>query len=146
MLTIDPACPEDAADLAARITAADAAELSAAGTTVQDCLAGVDPMALRLDGVLVCLFGVVSHPASAGGGVPWMLCTDTLAQVPPIAMAQVSERVVSCWRERFDYLTNLVHRRNRRAVRFVQWLGFTVGSTPCGPGQEFFAFEWRRDV
>lgn len=146
MLTIDPARPEDVADLAARITAADAAELAAAGTTVQDCLASTDAMALRLHGALVCLFGVVGHPVSPRGGVPWMLCTDTLAEVSPIAMAQVSDRVVSTWRERFDYLTNLVHRRNRRAVRFVQWLGFTVGKTPCGPGQEFFAFEWRRDV
>lgn len=146
MLTINPALPSDVDDLAARITEFDALELQAAGITVAGAIANVQPLALRLAGELVCLFGAVPHPDVDGAAIPWMLCTRTLERVPRRAMADVSARVVAGWCGRFTYLTNIVHRRNRRAIRFVQWLGFTVGSEPCGPGQEFYAFEWRRDV
>ncbi|WP_088383874.1 hypothetical protein [Roseateles aquatilis] len=146
MLTISSALPCDVADLAARITEFDALELKAAGITVEGATANVQPLALRLAGELVCLFGAVPHPAAAGAAIPWMLCTRTLERVPRRAMAAVSARVVADWCGRFTYLTNIVHRRNRRAIRFVQWLGFTVGDVPCGPGQEFYAFEWRRNV
>ena len=146
MLAIDEATASDIADLAQRITDFDAAELRAAGLSVEAAVGAVPAKALRLGGELVCLFGAVTHPAAPGGAIPWMLCTSTLERVPRRAMADVSTRVVDEWRERFDFLSNIVHRRNRRAIRFVQWLGFTVGAVPCGPGQEFFPFEWRRDV
>lgn len=143
MLHIDDATTADVADLAARVTDEDAAELKAAGLDVSACL-DVPAKALRLDGELVCLFGVVTHPAMDRGGIPWMLCTNTLARVPRRAMALISDQVVSAWRERFDHLSNLIHRRNERAIAFVRWLGFTVSDTPCGPGQEFYSFEWSR--
>lgn len=146
MLTITAAEPKDIADLSERITDLDAAELRAAGQTVEACLAQTEAKALRLNGRLVCLFGAVQHPASPRGGIPWMLCTNTLKDVAPRAMAQISDQVVSAWREQFDSLSNLIHRRNSRAIRFVEWLGFTVSRQPCGPGQEFYVFEWRRDV
>lgn len=144
MLHITDSTPDDVADLAARVIDEDAAELRAAGLDVATCLSSVPAKALRLDGELVCLFGVVTHPESSRGGIPWMLCTDTLKRVPRRAMAVISDQVVSTWRESFDHLSNLIHRRNARAIAFVRWLGFTVGSTPCGPGQEFYTFEWSR--
>lgn len=145
MLHIDDATTADVADLAARVTDEDAAELKAAGLDVSACL-DVPAKALRLDGELVCLFGVVTHPAMERGGIPWMLCTNTLARVPRRAMALISDQVVSAWRESFDHLSNLIHSRNKRAISFVRWLGFTVSDTPCGPGQEFYSFEWSRHV
>lgn len=144
MLTIDDATPEDVRTLAARLDEQDAAELRAAGLTVEHCLDGTPAKALRMNGDLICLFGAVAHPASPRGGIPWMLCTDGLQRVPRRAMALISDQVVSSWREQFDHLSNLIHRRNARAIRFVRWLGFTVGDLPCGPGQEFYVFEWRR--
>lgn len=143
MLQIDKATYEDVQDLIQRITADDAAELRAAGLDVQTCLETTQAQALRWRGDLVCLFGVVTHPAIERGGIPWMLCTTTLDSVPRRAMACISDQVVSAWRQQFDHLSNLVHRRNARAVAFVRWLGFSVGDVPCGPGKEFFAFEWR---
>ena len=146
MLTIEQATAADIDDLAAHISSFDAAELAAAGHSVQDCLSGVQAQALRQNGQLVCLFGAVTHELVPGGAIPWMLCTETLASVPRRAMAAVSARVVAGWQLQFSHLSNLVHRRNARAIKFVQWLGFKVNKSPCGPGGEFFAFEWRRDV
>lgn len=144
MLTIDNATPEDAADLAARLIPDDAAELAAAGLTVADCMEGTEAEALRWNGQLVCLFGVVAHPSALRSGIPWMLCTDTLVRVPRLAMAKVCDDVVTGWMLQFAHLSNLVHRRNLRALRFLRWLGFAIGTTPCGPRQEFFVFEWSK--
>lgn len=144
MLTIDDlATPAAVQELAADIHPDDAAELLAGGTDVHQALAGVPLRALRWHGRLIALFGCVEQP---GGGIPWMLCTRALADVPRQAMAGISALVVDEWRGQFDALTNLVHRHNARALRFVRWLGFTVDATPCGPGGEFFVFHWRRHV
>lgn len=144
MLTIDDATPEDAERLAAALREDDAAELRAAGVTVQQALAGIKCRALRHDGRLVALFGCQPFPGKPDAGVPWMLCTQALAGVPRRAMAMVSDQVVSGWQATHAELSNLVHRRNAQALRFVRWLGFTVHPQPCGPGAEFFLFDWRR--
>ena len=70
----------------------------------------------------------------------------SLASVPRRAMAEVSIAVAERWRREYPRLTNLVHRSNARAIRFIQWLGFTVLRRPCGPGGEFFLFGWSNDV
>lgn len=144
MLTIDAASPQDVATLSARITPADAAELNAAGLTVEQCLDGVSAQALRHDGRLICLFGAMEHPSMPGVGIPWMLCTVELHDVPRRAMAEVSARVVQSWRGRFARMVNLIHRHNEQAIRFVNWLGFRVYAEPAGPGGEFFVFEWEK--
>lgn len=144
MLTIDTATPEDAQRLAAALREDDAAELRAAGLTVEQALSGIRCQALRHDGQLVALFGCQPFPGKAGAGVPWMLCTQALSGVPRRAMAMVSDQVVSGWQATHAELSNMVHRRNAQALRFVRWLGFTVHPQPCGPGAEFLLFDWRR--
>lgn len=139
MLTIDTATDADRADLAARMTEADRAELSAAGVGME-CLQ-VQAKALRWREQLVCMFGVERLPEQ-GCGVPWMLCTDTLAHVPRRAMADVSRRVVTAWRGDYRWLVNHVHRHNVQALRFLRWLGFTIHETPVGRGGDFFTFTW----
>ena len=148
MLTIDPtpSGPVAMSELAAHLHPDDAAELRAAGVDLSDALAGAPLQALRWDGELVALFGCVDHPVAEGVGIPWLLCTTALDKVPRRAMVEVSSRMVSTWRKGYSQLCNMVHRRNTRAVRFVSWLGFKVDMTPCGPGGEFFVFQWRRDV
>ena len=146
MLQISPAGSDALEELAADICAADLAELLAAGLTVREGLAGAECQALRLDGRLVCLFGLAGHPGNDGAGVPWMLCTNALPLVPRRWMAKTSRRIVDEWRASRALLINMVHRRNQRAVRFVEWLGFDVDRSPAGPGGEFWVFEWRRHV
>lgn len=140
MLQISPSTPADLADLGARMVKADRAELDAAGLGV-DCLEGVPALALRWHGRLVCLFGVVPGQDQ---GIPWMLCTDTLASVPRRRMAVVSRGVVRAWRQDYERLCNYVHCHNAQALRFLRWLGFSIDETPAGPGGEFFVFTWER--
>lgn len=143
MLTIDTAGPDAVAELLADIRAEDAAEMAAASVDGQS-LAGVPLQALRWHGRLVALFGLAGLPRLDGAGVPWMLCTNALKVVPRRAMAGISRRVVDDWMSQRSMLINMVHAKNRQAIRFVQWLGFTVGNQPTGPGGEFLTFYWSR--
>lgn len=146
LLSIEPAHAGAVAELAADLCEADAAELLAAGLQLEQDLAGVECQALRIDGRLVCLFGLAGHPVAEGAGIPWMLCTRALDLVPPRWLALQARQVVNGWRAERSLLVNMVHRKNRRALRFVEWLGFDVHRQPAGPGGEFFVFEWRRHV
>lgn len=140
MLTIEPATHAHRAELSWRLCPEDAAELDAAGITL-NCIDGVPAQALTMDGRLVCLFGV--NEPERGPAIPWMLCTTLIAEVPRRGMAEVSAGVVDGWRRQYAELTNLVHRENRRALRFLRFLGFDVGCKPCGPGGAFYLFTWR---
>ena len=140
MLTIEPATHAHRAELSWRLCPEDAAQLDAAGLTLH-CIDGVPAQALTMDGRLVCLFGV-SEPEH-GPAIPWMLCTTLIAEVPRRGMAEVSAGVVDGWRRQYAELANLVHRENRRALRFLRFLGFNVGQRPCGPGGAFYLFTWR---
>ena len=143
MLKIHDGTPTTTLELATLLHPADAAELAAAGQHIGAVLEGVQMLELRNGDDLVCAFGV--QPGD-GYGIPWMLCTDAVDRVPRRAMAAVSRQVVDGWKASHDALLNMVHARNERAVRFVQWLGFTVEPEPIGPGGEFRAFWWRRHV
>lgn len=142
MLTIKPLTPDDWDAMRDLICEADQAELLAAGVSI-GAMRHVQGQALWMGDRLVCLFGVEPIP---GCGVPWMLSTRHLEQVPRAAMARVSARVVRDWRQAHGKLANLIHRRNRAALRFVQWLGFTIERQPQGPRQEFYLFSWSRHV
>ncbi len=146
MLTINYADCSAIDELAANLHPDDAAELAAAGTNLHQALRDAPLQALRWHDQLVCLFGCVRHPVEAAVGIPWMLCTQALHEVPARQMALISRAVVIEWRAEFRALCNMVHRRNARALRFVNWLGFTVNNEPCGPGQEFFIFDWSGHV
>lgn len=143
MLTVSPASAGAVSELSDALHPDDAAELKAA--LVPDLaamLSGVPMMELRSAEGLVALFGVQNIGPRAG--VPWMLCTTLLDKVPRHEMAQVSLSVVGEWMDFHDSLVNMVHRHNKRAIRFVQFLGFEVHTTPVGPGKDFYRFEWRR--
>lgn len=146
MLTISHADDSAIDELAGQLHPDDAAELAAAGTNLHQALSNAPLQALRWHGRLVCLFGCVGHPNEVTAGIPWMLCTKTLPEVPARQMALISRAVVSEWRTEYLALCNMVHRRNARAIAFIQWLGFTVREQPCGPGQEFYMFDWSAHV
>lgn len=143
MLKIHEGTPTTAIELATLLHPADAAELAAAGQHIGAVLEGVKLTELRQGDDLVCAFGVAPGD---GFGVPWMLCTELVDKVPRKAMAAVSRQVVDGWKEGHALLMNMVHAQNLRAVRFVEWLGFTVEPEPVGPGGEFRVFWWRRHV
>lgn len=142
-LTCDPMTGGDIEAMAGTITAADAAELAAAGISVADALAGVSGQALRADGRLCALFGAEPHPAD-GSGIPWLLATDALQALPRSRVARLCRINVQAMRERFPVLRNLVHRHNPQALALIRWLGFTIDQDPTGPGGQFLLFHWGR--
>lgn len=144
-LSIHPATADDLLALDANLCPEDRAEIAASEFAVAD-LAAFDAQALKWRGRLVCLFGLAGHPGKQGAGVPWMLCTNVLAEVPKRAMARVCRQVVSGWMAERGELGNHVHRHNARAIRLVRWLGFTVNPEPVGPRGDFYAFHWGRHV
>ena len=65
--------------------------------------------------------------------------------MPRGAVAVASQRIVESWKTERSMLVNQVHIRNKRAHRFIEWLGFTIDRTPTGPDGEFFVFTWSRN-
>lgn len=144
-LTIEPATAADVEALGADLCPEDRAEVQASEFDVSALLA-FEPQALRWRGRLVCLFGLAGHPGKKGAGIPWMLSTNVLAEVPKRAMARVCRQVVAGWMAERGSMENHVHRENARAIRLVRWLGFTVDTTPTGPRGEFYGFHWGAHV
>ena len=143
MIEIAPGGADVVAELAQAMHPLDAAELRAAGLDVATALAGCQMTTALHDGRLIAVFGCASMPDSPGNGIPWMLCTAAIDKAPPRSVALAADRVVSGWMATHARLSNLVHRRNKRAITFVRWLGFTVhDQQPAGPGGEFFLFDW----
>jgi len=144
MIRIEPATAQDIKALSSSIHPDDAAELRAAGLTVEAALAGACCHALMDGDTLLALFGCAPMPGDAGAGIPWMLSTCAIDKAPRRGVAAAADYVVSSWMATHRRLSNLIHRRHARAMRFVRWLGFNVVEQPQGPGGEFFLFQWER--
>lgn len=149
MLTTHPLTFDRIAPCAANLWQADVDELRAAG--INDAVSMMNealPTCLwaeeaRWRGEPVAMFGVRPLP---GGeiGVPWMLTTVHMEHAERAAVVRAAVKAVARMREDFPVLINLIHAKNERAIRFVQWLGFTVEPDPAWPGSEFRRFFWRR--
>lgn len=136
--------------IAASARPADALELWAiARATPRDCMengiAAAPAFTGLLDGVPVCMFGVV--PDEPGAGVPWMVGSTRLCRLAAQkALLHRSREWIAQVRGQFAVLFNVVDDRNVAAKRWLRWLGFTV-SRPAPMGQDgeaFCTFYWRR--
>lgn len=151
MLVVHTLTPDRIAPCALQLREADQAELDAAG--IEDVV-GMLSDALpecswahvaEWNGRPVFMYGVRPLP---GGevGVPWMLSTVHLEHAERVAVARLARQVVARMRAEFPVLTNLIHAENHDAIKFVEWLGFTVSDKLTGPEYKFRQFIWRRDV
>lgn len=97
----------------------------------------------RADGVAGVAYGVVDRREH--GGQIWMVGT-TLIDRHQRGFLENSRREVDEFRQCYDRLWNYVDVRNRRAVRWLEWLGFTLhGPMAHGPFQRpFYFFDWLR--
>jgi hypothetical protein len=104
------------------------------------------------DGALVCLFGVVPAPSEAEGpaspagvaGIPWLLGADSVAAYGRPFLRRNRAYVRAMLRD-FPVLANVVDARNAVSIRWLRWLGFTLGppqpmGVKCLP---FIPFEMR---
>ena len=94
-------------------------------------------------GVIVAVFGDSRH--ADGIGVPWLISTRHVERFPR-AFLEVCKPEVAEMLDRHQVLINYVDARNKAAIRWLHWLGFTFcDPEPYGPlGQAFHCFWMRR--
>lgn len=149
-LAIRPMTADRIAACLADLCPADAREIAAAGfADPHQMLADTLPICssceeLHDGDVCLAVFGVVPWPGQRGTGVPWMLTTNAMERAGRHEVAHLAREVFGRIRRDFDTLTNWAHRENRRALRFIRWLGFRIDATPTGPGGEFLTFHWSK--
>lgn len=87
----------------------------------------------ELDGEPAALIGMPIISSLPVTGVPWMMGTDKIEE-HPVPVARASAEIVERWGETVALMVNYVDSRNRRAVEWLQWLGFTIEEArPYGP-------------
>lgn len=146
-ITFRPATSADAAHIGANLRAADLKEVQLTTSTppaqAVEASRGwsVWSRVAEIDGTAAVIFGVTpSH--LEGWGVPWLLATDAAMPVAMRLVRQCRPQVADMHLS-YEYLHNQVHRENLVSIQWLRWLGFTIGTVPCGPGEEFLLF-WKR--
>lgn len=91
------------------------------------------------------------HAASMVGdhAHPWMVATRDIERPEVLRpFLEVSRGVVRYMASIYPVMDNWVDARNRKAIRWLKWLGFEMGEPePFGPqGLPFRHFIWRTDV
>lgn len=130
VVEIRPATVDDARTLVLR--AADREEVEALTgrdpheVLVESVARSASAWAGLADGTLVCLFGVVPLTPIGVTGVPWLLGSDAVTRYgrPFLRRNRVYLREML---RAFPVLRNVVDARNAVAIRWLQWLGFTLG-------------------
>lgn len=104
---------------------------------------------LLLDGRIVGLFGLTAVPGAPTCAVPWMLAGDELfsCSVLRTLFSRGSRDVVESMFAKYNRLENFVAAKNKKAIRFLDWLGFEFDETPItlfDPTVEFIHFWMER--
>lgn len=129
---IRPATIEDCADLAPRMRQSDVDEVMASdGLSPLSALeiafkASSEAWAGLIDGVVVCMFGVCPVSLLSGDGSPWMLGSDDIEQHQKLFLRRCRP-VVAGMAQSYKSLHNHVDCRNETSIRWLKWLGFTMG-------------------
>jgi len=126
-----PATEADARELAPLLRADDRAEVLALGCDPVESLlvslsASREAGTWRDDGRIICMAGVVPLSLIGQTGVPWLLGSD-LVPVHRRAFLLETRRMVACWLGIFAVLRTTVDCRYEAAIRWLRWLGFSLG-------------------
>lgn len=90
------------------------------------------------DGVVLCVFGVVSYRKGQELGVPWMISSEEAVSKGKRLVRYCFEKIQELGRG-YDYLYNYVHIDNHVAVRWLRWCGFIfLDPIPWGPEKALF--------
>lgn len=101
----------------------------------------------EVDGKVVCMFGVTPCEDHEGVGIIWLLATsefDKYTKMFAIRCKRVFEEVI----KDYEYLFNYVYSENKKSIKWIEWLGFTVHDPePLGrEGAAFHRFDMIRNV
>jgi hypothetical protein len=74
----------------------------------------------------VCIFGVAPVSILSDVAAPWLLATPLLG-VHRRTLIAVARAYVAQMLGEYPVLTNYVDDRNAPSIRFLRWLGFSIG-------------------
>ncbi|MEW8025545.1 MAG: hypothetical protein AB2777_21100 [Candidatus Thiodiazotropha endolucinida] len=143
----------DIDELLADLRQADADEMEALSfsdphTTIAQSIA-LSPKAytLRVEGELVCIFGVGMLSMIGPEGVPWLLGTNAIKRHRRLFL-ELSKPISTHLLSKYAHLRQLVDVRNRLSVRWLKWLGFDFnGPVEAGRnGELFFVVTMENDL
>lgn len=148
--TIEPSTLEHAFDLGKRMRKSDKEEAWAAThsppvtAVLLSMKATPKPMTGLADGQVVCMFGVGASTVLSLTGVPWLLATKELEKHARVFLRRNKQGLLEM-SEGYTFLRNYVDVRNRAAIRWLGWLGFTIlPPEPYGmEGLPFHPFEMK---
>lgn len=137
--TFHPATVEDAEEMALTMRQEDRAEVwasnghtpaEAARTAVE---LSCEAYTARVDGKIICMFGVHKISFLGDAASPWLLGTD---EIPHHVrhFLKWGRIVVQDWKQKYPVLVNFTDSRYTVATRWLEWLGFTIHpAEPYGP-------------
>ena len=136
MLTVRAATSEDAHYVGTRLRAEDAAEVLLFGLDGESAIAfsldrSIVSECLLVDGEPAAVFGIAIDDMIGGTGCPWMLTTPAVERCQ-LAFARATRRLCARCFEMVPRLENLIDARYTRAIKWLQWLGFTVEPEQAG--------------
>lgn len=101
---------------------------------------------MLVDGKPVAIGGVFSINVIYGEGVPWILGTTDLESNMK-SFLRISKEYLELVLRYHSYLSNYVDVRNELAIKYLKWLGFSIGEPePFGfMKKPFRKFELRAD-
>ncbi len=73
----------------------------------------------------ICMFGVAPSCLLTNTGTPWLLGTDGIEKHAGIFIRHSIKHLNDLFGE-WDRLINYVDARNKKAVRWLKWMGFTI--------------------
>lgn len=94
------------------------------------------------DDKLVCLFGVVPMTLIGITGIPWLVGSDDICAYSRQFLRRNRVYLHEMLAE-FPHLRNVVDQRNAVSIRWLKWLGFTLGKPAAmgAQGLPFIPFE-----
>ncbi|MBS7457694.1 hypothetical protein [Coralloluteibacterium stylophorae] len=137
---------EDVADVAARMSPEDVAELAACGhetplEVLRQSIADSEfALALCFDGRAEAFFGVSTYGRAPGEASPWMLGTSELVRRGR-ALVIEGRHWIDVWQSKYRLLSNLVDARHARAVGWLSHLGFSPAQDVDVGGHRFLLME-----
>lgn len=104
-------------------------------------LASRDVWTARIDGEIICIFGVADVSLITKTGAPWLLGSD-LVEEQGLEFLVKTKKYMEKVKVGYDRLMNYVDADNEVSIKWLEWIGFTVGEpVPFGAvGKPFRKF------